>query len=778
MASGNNPVFDTATTLGKILAFLGVSAICGVLVAGLMVPAAAVTGSAANGSVQFFDSLPSELTVEPPGQVTKILAADGSQIATLFAENRTKVPLDQMSPYIKDGIVAIEDYRFYDHGGVDTTGILRALAANLRGSKQGASTLTQQYVNNVINENLVAEGKDDEVLLNGLNKGVGDKLREMKLAIALEKKYSKDQILEGYLNIVFFNANAYGIQAASQYFFSVNAKDLTLPQAALLAGLVNSPSVYDPIAHPDNAKKRRDLVLDAMLEHGKINQKQHDDAVATPVQTKVNPPKQGCQYAPTAQYFCDYVIHQVLNDPAFGADEKERLAKVVRGGLTIKTTLDPRLQAPAQEQVDATAGDNPLKWAASLVTVQPGTGKIVAMAQNSRMLEGQGSGFVTSYNVNVDRNDPSGNPLGGAGGMQPGSTMKPVTLTAWLNEGKSTNAIVNAAQRRYPKSFPWKTTCEPVVGWYDDTVQGSTDLQNDEPNWYRPMSVREGIYQSINTATFASAAALNDFCDIQRAADALGMRDGEGGGKKLDLHILGNLLGGMNVAPLTMANAFATFAANGTYCTPISITEVTDVQGKKIGGQAPTCQQNAIKPDVAKAATNVLQDVLTKGSGYNIKDAAGNTIKLPYPDAAKTGTNNFNNQTWVVGYTKGLATASFFGEALKDPYSAAYGRDIKINGRFYKSVDGAFIAGPQWAYYMQKAAPLYEHGDFDAPPQNLITGGSSTPSSSAPPQQNQQQQQNQSQQQQQQQQPQPAPPVAPAPQPVAPSGNGKGKGNG
>ncbi|NUP74625.1 MAG: transglycosylase domain-containing protein, partial [Sinomonas sp.] len=236
MASGKNPLFDTATTLGKILAFLGVSAICGVLVAGLMVPAAAVTGSAANGSVQFFNSLPSELTVTPPGQVTKVLAADGSQIATLFNENRTPLKLDQMSPNIKNAIVAIEDYRFYEHGGVDMTGILRALASNVRGGRQGASTLTQQYVTNVINENLVSQNKDSEVVLNG-QKGVGDKLREMKLAIALEKQYSKDQILEGYLNLVFFNRNAYGIQAASQYFFSVDAKDLTLPQAATLAGL-------------------------------------------------------------------------------------------------------------------------------------------------------------------------------------------------------------------------------------------------------------------------------------------------------------------------------------------------------------------------------------------------------------------------------------------------------------------------------------------------------------------------------------------------------------
>ncbi|BAS16660.1 penicillin-binding protein 1A [Arthrobacter sp. Hiyo8] len=196
----------------------------------------------------------------------------------------------------------------------------------------------------------------------------------------------------------------------------------------------------------------------------------------------------------------------------------------------------------------------------------------------------------------------------------------------------------------------------PVQGWFDSTLPPSTDLQNDEPNWYRPMSVREGIYNSINTATFASLAGLNDFCDVQRAADAIGLHLGDGNDKKIDLSTLGNILGSQNVAPLTMANAFATFAADGTYCAPISIAEVDNAQGKRIGGQASACQPNALKPDVAKATTNVLQDVLTKGSGLLIPQ------KLGVPDAAKTGTNQYNNQTWVLGYTKGLATASFFGD--------------------------------------------------------------------------------------------------------------------
>ena len=203
-----------------------------------------------------------------------------------------------MSPHIKDAIIAIEDSRFYEHGGVDTTGILRALVSTARGNKQGASTITQQYVNNVINSSLEAEGKGDEVLLNGVNKGVGDKLREMKLAIALEKKFTKEQILEGYLNIVFFNRDAYGIEAASKFFFSTTAKDLTLPQAALLAGVVNSPSYYDPITNPENAKVRRDLVLHAMLTQGKIKQADYDAAVATPVTDQGHPAPPGlCLFA-------------------------------------------------------------------------------------------------------------------------------------------------------------------------------------------------------------------------------------------------------------------------------------------------------------------------------------------------------------------------------------------------------------------------------------------------------------------------------------------------
>ena len=755
MATGKNPLFDTATTLGKILGFLGVSAICGVLVAGLLVPAAAVSGSTASGSIEFFDTLPAELQVDPPSQSTKILAADGSVIATLFDENRTRVSLDQMSPYIKDAVVAVEDSRFYEHGGVDTTGILRALVSTARGNKQGASTITQQYVNNVLNNNLAAEGKDADIKLNGVNKGVGDKLREMKLAIALEKKFTKEEILEGYLNIVFFNRDAYGIEAASRLFFSTSAKDLTLPQAALLAGVVNSPSFYDPVAHPDNAKTRRDLVLNLMLSHNKITQAEHDAAIATPVETKVTPARQGCAYAATAPYFCDYVLHLLLNDPAYGADADERYNKIYRGGLTITTTLDPNAQAVAQAQVDASAGANPDKWGAALVSVQPNTGKIINMAQNTIWFPADGK-FQAEQNFSVDKLDANGNDLNGLGGAQPGSTMKPFTFAEYLNEGNSMNTVLNGAVRKYPQNFPWRNTCPtPTTGWYDSNISGSTDLQNAEDGYYRSMTVLDGLANSINTMTFATAAKV-DLCGIQKVVDAVGIHQGlpspDGPNPQIPMTTIGNLLGSKQTAPLTMASAFATFANDGKYCAPIAITAVTDQSGAQLPAQSTNCR-DAIKPDVARGVNYALQEVLNRGSGSLIQPRI--STKTNFPIAAKTGTSNMNESTWVVGHTTGLATAAWFGDPLGSQQRP--GQNITVNGKFYKGIDGYMIAGPMFSQYMAQVAPAYGTNPFPAPPSNLVSGPAPRPStqSTTPAQ---------------------APTQAPAPAPAAPTEKGKGNG--
>jgi membrane peptidoglycan carboxypeptidase len=734
MVTRRNPLFDTATTLGKILGFLGVSAICGVLVAGLLVPAAAVSGSAASGSIQFFDTLPAELQVSPPSQATTILAADGSQIASIYSENRTRVSLDQMSPFIKDAIVSVEDSRFYQHGGIDATGIMRAIVSTASGKQQGASTITQQYVNNVINESLVAQGQSADVKLNGVNKGVGDKLREMKLAIALEKKFSKQQILEGYLNIVFFNKDAYGIEAASRLFFSTSAKDLTLPQAALLAGVVNSPSYYDPVTNPDHAKQRRDLVLGLMLDQGKIKKADYDAAIATPVTTKVTQPRQGCPYSATAAYFCDYVLHLLYNNPAYGATIDDRVNRVARGGLTIQTTLDPKAQAVAQAQVDASAGANPDKWGASLVSVLPGTGKIISMAQNTVWLAADGK-FQAEQNFNVDKLDANGNDLNGLGGFQPGSTMKPFTFAEWLNEGKSMNTVLDGTVRKYPQNFPWKNTCPtPEDGFYDGNVAGSFDLQNAEGGYYKPMTVVDGLANSINTMTFATAARV-DLCGIQKIVDAVGIHGGlpNAAGDpnpKIPMTTLSNLIGATQTSPLTMASAFATFANNGTYCEPIAITSVTDQTGAKLPAQSTSCR-SAVTPEVAHGVAYAMQQVLNNGSGSLIQPRI--STKTNFPIAAKTGTNDVNSSTWVAGYTSGLATATWFGDPLGNQQRP--GQNVTINGKFYQGIDGYMIAGPQFSNYMLQVAPTYGTNPFPAPPSNLLDPPgyrTSTPSNTTP----------------------------------------------
>ncbi|WP_426997048.1 transglycosylase domain-containing protein [Pseudarthrobacter sp. N5] len=722
MASKHRFGARLAAALGRLVGFFTVSGICGVLAASLIIPGVAAAGAAVTGSITFFNNLPGELAVEPPSQATTVLTSDGKPIATFYAENRVKVGLDLMSPYIKDAIIAIEDSRFYEHAGVDPQGILRAMTFNLTsGGRQGASTLTQQYVTNVLNESLVSADRGDLVVLSG-QKSVGDKLREMKLAIELEKKFSKDQILEGYLNIVFFNRDAYGIEAAARYFFSTTAKDLTLPQAALLAGLVNSPSFYDPAVHPDNSMQRRNQVLDKMLSQGKITQDQHAAAVATPVDLKIAPGKQGCASTEMAPYFCDYVSHLILNNPAYGVDVTDRERVLDRGGLTITTTLDSRLQAAAQAQVDATAGANPDKWGASLVSIQPGTGKILAMAQNTVFLPESGK-FDTQLNFNVDSKDANGNDLNGAGGFQPGSTMKPFTFAEWLNEGKSMTTTVDASRRSYPLDFPWKSSCGKVLGAYSTQQKNAglgaaDDLQNNDAGYYRPMPVNYGLYNSINTATFAEAAQL-DFCGIQRMVDTVGLHSGLDNAP-VNMHQLGNLLGAIGVAPLHLANAFATFDNDGKYCAPIAIVDVTDAAGRKLPAETSSCR-DAVKPEVARGVNSVLQDVLKMGSGIYINPKVQSVV----PVAAKTGTSNNNGATWVVGYTSGIATASFFGDTMEGQKRA--GQNVTVNGKFYKSIDGYMLAGPQWANYMLQVAGLYPAGAFPAPPASMTTPPGPTP---------------------------------------------------
>jgi membrane peptidoglycan carboxypeptidase len=381
------------------------------------------------------------------------------------------------------------------------------------------------------------------------------------------------------------------------------------------------------------------------------------------------------------------------------------------------------------------------------------------MAQNTTYLPADGK-FDSQVNFNVDKLDKDGNDLNGLGGAQPGSTMKPFTFAEWLNEGKTMNTVVNAAQRIYPLNFKWRNSCGVTTGGYNTAEKGlgaADTLQNATDGYYRPLTVLEGLYNSINTATFASAAQL-DFCGIQKMVDAVGLHEGLPGtdgtpNPKVDMSILGNLLGSRQTAPLTMASAFATFANDGKYCEPIAITSVTDQAGAQLPAQSSNCR-DAVKPEVARGVSYALQEVLNKGSGSLIKPRL--STKTNFPVAAKTGTSNFNESTWVVGYTSGVATAAWFGDPLGN--QSRPGRNVKFNGQSYDYLDGYMIAGPMFSKYMAQVAPGYGTNPFPAPPSNMVNGAPAPPSSPSPA---------------------PSSSTPPSPQPSAePSKSDNGKGNG
>ncbi|MGW7557136.1 transglycosylase domain-containing protein, partial [Streptomyces rimosus] len=285
--------------------FLGVSVLAGAVLAGLALPAAGALGLAAKGSVEGFDEIPANLKTPPLSQRTTILDAKGGEIAKVYSRDRTVVDLKDMSPYIQKAIVAIEDARFYQHGAIDLKGILRALNKNARsgGVSEGASTLTQQYVKNVFIEEA---GDDPDKVAQATQQTIGRKVKELKYAIQVEEELGKRKILQNYLNITFFGQQAYGVEAASQRYFSKHAKDLTLDESALLAGIVQSPSRYDPVNDPKEAQRRRNTVLQRMADTKAVTQAQADAAAKKPIKLDVSRPKNGCITASSgAGFFCD-----------------------------------------------------------------------------------------------------------------------------------------------------------------------------------------------------------------------------------------------------------------------------------------------------------------------------------------------------------------------------------------------------------------------------------------------------------------------------------------
>ena len=695
MRQNNSSMLGRLGTSGRLVLFLLVSAFCGALVAGIFIPTAAVGATGANIVLDAMEELPDEFQTGPLDEGSKIYSADGVLLASFYAQNRIPVTLDQISPNMRDAIVAIEDNRFYEHGGVDAKGVARALASNLaKDSTQGASTLTMQYVNNVLIDQGVAEGKSGDDLTISGTKNFTDKIREAKLSLAVEKEYSKDEILEGYLNIVLFSGRTYGIEAAAQNFFGIPAANLNVAQSAMLAGMVQSPNNFNPFTNPEGTRDRRDVVLAAMLRYDKISQQEYDEAIASDLQLNPQPAAHsGCVGADMADYFCSYVEQVILSSEEFGVDETARAKLLARGGLTITTTLDSRLQEQAQAQIEAQVPVGDESGAGSaMVSVEPGTGKILAMAQNTDYTPEEGAGN-TQLNFNVDSN------MGGTSyGFQPGSTMKPFTTVAWLEAGGSIDDVIDASRTTYPAGYDWTASCLPEDAYFDEWK-----FKNAQDGYERSMTVGDGLTWSANTATVAQASQL-DLCDIRDAATRMGVHravDGEA----LEVNNPSFVLGGQEVSPLTMAAAYATFASGGEYCEPIALTQVSDSRGNAYAVPEEKCER-AISEEIAKEVSEPLQNLVNSGPGA--------LEPLGVPAAAKTGTTDVSEQTWTVGYTQGISTASWVGNWTS--YSTL--NNLPINGVARSYVDGSTIAGAQWTEYMRAVAPLYATGELTDPNRN------------------------------------------------------------
>ena len=336
--------------LSHLVVMVAVSAVLGVVVAGLAIPFAGIAGIGARNVARTMDDLPEELKTEDLSQRTTILDANGNRLASLYDENRITVPLKGISRTMVKAVVAIEDYRFYQHGALDLKGTLRALITNQanNGVVQGGSSITQQLVKLT----LISQAKTKAEKRAASVETYARKLKELRYAIALEQEHSKDWILERYLNTAYFGDGAYGVQAAAKHYFDVNARDLSLRQSALLAGLVKNPYGYDPTKFPDRATERRDVVLDRMAELNAVPREKAEKNKLKDLGLNVQEVDNGCVNS-TAPFFCDYVLSYLLQDPQLGATLQERRNVLKNGGLTIKTTLDMSAQQAADNAVAA-----------------------------------------------------------------------------------------------------------------------------------------------------------------------------------------------------------------------------------------------------------------------------------------------------------------------------------------------------------------------------------------------------------------------------------------
>lgn len=655
----NSSTAPKRNVVATILGLLGMSGIAGVLVAALVTPLIAVAGVAANSSITLFESLPDYLEIQPLQQKTELygdLNGEKVKFAEFYSQNRVEVSLDDISPYVAKAAVSTEDPRFYEHGGVDVISATRALLVGLIGDDGGgASTITMQYVRNQrvqAAEAILDPDERDQAYKDATEVSMGRKLQEMRLAIGVEQQFSKEEILQGYLNIALFGGQIYGIEAAAQYYFGKPAKDLTLSESATLVGTVQNPNAFR-IDNPDNidaSTNRRNYVLGRMLDEGAITQAEYDEAKAEEITPNITPSQQGCMNAQyNAQYFCDYVEKVILNDPAFGATYEERRFAFQTKGYQIDTTIDLALQQTATDAIRANfpAAMEGLKFGGSAVAVQPGTGHVLVMQQNTEYDvtdAAKDNPALTSINFNTDY------AYGNSAGFPPGSTYKVFTLANWLQSGHSLYESFNASDRKYG---PFYQSCDRP---------GSNEAYepgNDAGANFGNINALQATQDSINTGFLAMAEKL-DQCTTADIAEALGVHNANGTPLETNSSdIIGS--GRNNVAPLSLATAFAAIANNGESCSPIAIKSITMRDGTEVNPPSSNCTQ-AIDENVAHAMAVAMKTVMSAGSGTASNPGITSEI------IGKTGTTGgtIGNgdgaaNTWMVAATSGFSLAVWNG---------------------------------------------------------------------------------------------------------------------
>ncbi|MBT2225374.1 transglycosylase domain-containing protein [Nonomuraea sp. NEAU-A123] len=657
------------------LARLSVAATAaGVVAAALVLPAVGGSGAVVVASAEALNLRPQELAEPPLAQKTTVYDAEGHQIAQFYAQDRKVVPLERIAAVMKTAIVAIEDDRFYQHGAIDVEGTARALAKNLTsgGISQGGSSITQQYVKQV----LLNAADTDKGKNAALDASYARKLKELRYAMAVEQKYTKDEILEKYLNIAYFGAGANGVEAAARRFFGVPAARLNLAQAATLAGAVQDPNATAPDRGAPARElllRRRNVVLDRMAQLGRITRAQAEAAKAGKLGYQGVKQSNGCQDS-RYPYFCEYVRHELLSDPAFGRTRRLREEAFSRGGLRVRTTLDPQAQRAAEAAIKKRvfASDRVL---AAEALVEPGTGRIKAMAA-SRPFGGSARRDEISYNAVADREH------GGLIGFQPGSTFKTFTLITALKRGMRIDDGITAGAGYTAPGYATFTDCAGRnVGdpsWTVTNDEGSPGFK----------TLATGTWGSVNTFFMALQERVG-LCATVQTAQSLGVKRADGARlREVETFTLG-----VNESdPVTVATAYAAIAARGTYCPPMAITSVTGPDGRSTA-YGPRCER-VLDPQVADATAHILSGVFTRGT---MRGVGG----IGRPAAGKTGTTDGYASAWFAGFTPDLAGAVSVGDPRGSQRHKLTG--LTIGGRSYGAVQGASLPGPIWKDTMTSA---------------------------------------------------------------------------